>query len=116
MVDFVVRSSDFASIEGYQFTLSIQGLEFRSVEGGIADMKDENVGVFSNMITGSWHKVGGVSATSNDVLFTLHFVATNAGHLSEMIDLNSKETQAEAYNTSDDIKAVSYTHLRAHET
>jgi hypothetical protein len=67
-------------------------------------MKDENIGVFSNMITASWHKVGGVSATSNDVLFTLHFQATNAGHLSEMINLNSKETQAEAYNTSDDIK------------
>jgi hypothetical protein len=104
MVDFVVRSGDFASIEGYQFTLTTQGLEFVSVEGGIADMSDENIGVFGDMLTASWHKVGGVSATSNDVLFTLHFQATNAGHLSEMIDLNSKETQAEAYNTSDDIK------------
>jgi len=67
-------------------------------------MKDENIGVLGSMLTASWHKVGGVSATSNDVLFTLRFQATNSGHLSEMIDLNSKETQAEAYNTSEDIK------------
>jgi hypothetical protein len=104
MVELAVRSSDFASIEGYQFTLTTQGLEFRGVEGGMVDMKDENIGVFGSMLTASWHKVGGVSATSNDVLFTLHFQATNSGHLSEMINLNSKETQAEAYNTSDDIK------------
>jgi len=103
-VDFAVRSTDFTSIEGYQFTLSTQGLEFVSVEGGIVNMSDENIGVFGDMLTASWHKVGGVSATSNDVLFTLHFRATNAGHLSEMMNLNSKETQAEAYNTSDDIK------------
>jgi hypothetical protein len=104
MVDLAVRSNDFTSIEGYQFTLTTQGLEFSGIEGGMVDMKDENIGVLGNMLTASWHKVGGVSATSNDVLFTLHFQATNSGHLSEMIDLNSKETQAEAYNTSDDIK------------
>ena len=104
MVAVAIRSSDFTSIEGYQFTLITQGLEFRAVEGGIVDMKDENIGVLGSMLTASWHKVGGVSATSNDVLFTLHFQATNSGHLSEMIDLNSKETQAEAYNTSEDIK------------
>jgi len=104
MVDVAIRSSDFTSIEGYQFTLTTQGLEFQGVEGGMVDMKDENIGVFGSMLTASWHKVGGVSATSNDVLFTLQFQATNSGHLSEMINLNSKETQAEAYNTSDDIK------------
>jgi hypothetical protein len=77
MVDVAIRSGDFASIEGYQFTLTTQGLEFRGVESGMADMKDENIGVFGSMLTASWHKVGGVSATSNDVLFTFHFQATN---------------------------------------
>ncbi len=104
MVDFAVRSSDFTSIEGYQFTLTAQGLEFRGIESGIVDMSDENIGVFGDTLTASWHKVGGVSATSNDVLFTLHFQAKNGGRLSEMMNLNSKETPAEAYNTSDDIK------------
>ncbi len=103
-VSVEIRSSDFASIEGYQFTMEANGLEFRGVEGGLVDMKDENMGVFGSTLTASWHKVGGVSATSSDVLFTLHFEAGVAGQLSEMLTLNSKMTEAEAYNTSSDIK------------
>jgi hypothetical protein len=32
MVDLAITSADFAAIEGYQFTLQTQGLEFRGVE------------------------------------------------------------------------------------
>ena len=104
MVDVAIRSTDFAGIEGYQFTMQANGLEFRGVESGLLTMTDENMGVFGNTLTTSWYKIGGVSATSSDVLFTLHFQATVAGQLSEMISLNSKVTEAEAYNTSADIK------------
>jgi hypothetical protein len=106
MVDVAISSSDFKAIEGYQFTLQTSGLEFRGVEGGMVNMSDENIGVFGSTLTASWHKVGGVSATSSDVLFTLKFQATTAGKLSSMITLNSKETEAEAYNTFDDIKGL----------
>jgi hypothetical protein len=104
MVDLAIRSTDFASIEGFQYTLQTQGLEFRGVEAGLVSMSDENLGVFGSTITASWHKVGGVSATASDVLYTLRFQATAPGRLSDMVTLNSKETQAEAYNTQDDIK------------
>ena len=104
IVDVAIRSTDFAGIEGYQFTMQANGLEFRGVESGLLTMTDENMGVFGNTLTTSWYKIGGVSATSSDVLFTLHFQATVAGQLSEMISLNSKVTEAEAYNTSADIK------------
>ena len=104
MVDVAIRSTDFVGIEGYQFTLQANGLEFRGVESGLLTMTDENMGVFGNTLTTSWYKIGGVSATSSDVLFTLHFQATVAGQLSEMISLNSRVTEAEAYNTSADIK------------
>ena len=60
MVDVVIRSTDFASIEGYQFTMQANGLEFRGVEGGLVSMTDENMGVFGSTLTASWHKVGGV--------------------------------------------------------
>jgi len=106
IVDLAIRADDFTAIEGYQFTLMTSGLEFVGVESGVVEMNDENIGSFGNVLTTSWHKVGGVSATSNDVLFTLHFRAINAGHLGEMIKLNSKMTEAEAYTTSDDIKDV----------
>jgi len=108
-VEVAVRSSDFASIEGYQFTLETKGLEFRGIQGGAVEMTDENVGVFNGLLTASWHKVGGVSTTSNDVLFTLTFQATTAGQLSSMLNLTSKVTEAEAYNTSEEIKDLKLT-------
>ena len=109
MVDVVIRSTDFAGIEGYQFTMQAEGLEFRGVESGLVTMSDENMGVFGSTLTASWNKAGGVTATSSDVLFTLHFQATAAGQLSNMISLNSKVTEAEAYNTASDIKDLKLT-------
>jgi hypothetical protein len=109
MVDVAISSTDFAAIEGYQFTLQTEGLEFRGVDAGVVSMSDENMGVFGSTLTASWHKVGGVSATSSDVLFTLRFQATAAGKLSSMITLNSRETEAEAYNTVEDIKDLKLT-------
>jgi len=108
-VDVAISSADFAAIEGYQFTMQTNGLEFRGVSGGSVSMSDENLGVFGSTLTASWHKVGGVNATSSDVLFTLTFEATAAGQLSEMISMNSKVTEAEAYNTSSDIKDLKLT-------
>jgi hypothetical protein len=108
-VEVSVTSADFAAIEGYQFTLQTTGLEFRGVEAGVINMSDENMGVFGNILTASWHKVGGVSAKASDVLFTLKFQATAGGNLSQMITLNSRETQAEAYNTAADIKDLKLT-------
>jgi hypothetical protein len=109
MVDVAISSADFAAIEGYQFTLQTQGLEFRGVESGIINMSDDNMGVFGSTLTASWNKAGGISAKASDVLFTLKFQATAPGKLSSMIALNSKETQAEAYNTQDDIKGLKLT-------
>ncbi len=109
MVELEIRSADFAGIEGYQFTMEANGLEFLGVASGLVSMTDENMGVFGSTLTASWHKVGGVSATASDVLFTLSFQATTAGQLSEMININSKVTEAEAYNTSSDIKDLKLT-------
>ena len=110
IVDVAISSADFAGIEGYQFTLQTEGLEFKGVSGGAVNMtSEENLGVFGSTITASWHKIGGVTTGANDVLFTLHFQATAAGQLSEMMTLNSRETEAEAYNTSADIKDLKLT-------
>jgi hypothetical protein len=89
--------------------LITQGLDFEGVESGVVEMSDENIGSFSGMLTASWHKVGGVSATANDILFTIHFRALAAGQLSDMVKLNSKETEAEAYSTLDEIKDLKLT-------
>jgi subtilisin-like proprotein convertase family protein len=109
MVAVAIRSADFTGIEGYQFTMQANGLEFRGVESGVVTMSDENMGVFGSTLTASWNNAGGVKATSSDVLFTLHFQATAAGQLSNMINLNSTVTEAEAYNTASDIKDLKLT-------
>jgi hypothetical protein len=106
LVEVMIRSNDFAAIEGYQFTMMTTGLEFRGVESGLVELGEENFGVFGDMLTTSWHKVGGVTATSADALFTLRFQATTSGQLSNMIVLNSKETAAEAYNVAEEIRDV----------
>jgi hypothetical protein len=108
-VELTLTSAEFQSIEGYQFTLETKGLEFAGVESGVVEMTDEHVGVFAGVVTASWHKVGGVSATSGEALFTLKFQATAAGQLSDMIRLSSKVTEAEAYNTNADIKDLKLT-------
>jgi hypothetical protein len=108
-VELAISATEFAAIEGYQFTMETEGLEFRGVTAGAVEMNDENVGVFGNTLTASWHKVGGVTATSSDVLFTLTFEAKAGGQLSEMISLTSKVTEAEAYNTAEDIKDLKLT-------
>jgi hypothetical protein len=109
IVDVAISSADFAAIEGYQFTMQTNGLEFRGVSSGLVSMTDENLGVFGSTLTASWHKVGGINATSSDVLFTMSFEVKAAGQLSEMISINSKVTEAEAYNTSSDIKDLKLT-------
>jgi hypothetical protein len=114
-VELAISATEFAAIEGYQFTMETEGLEFRGVTAGAVEMNDENVGVFGNTLTASWHKVGGVTATSSDVLFTLTFEAKAGGQLSEMISLTSKVTEAEAYNTAEDIKDLKLT-FRGAET
>src|SRR5690606_25570217 len=88
---------------------------FRGIESGALTMTDENSGVFEGLMTASWHKVGGVAATSQDVLFTLSFVAETSGQLSEMVSMNSQVTEAEAYNMASETKDAKLS-FRGNET
>ena len=49
------------------------------------------------MMTASWASDEMVSAIDGEVLFTIEFVATKSGKLSEMLTLNSAITRAESY-------------------
>ena len=72
-------------------------------------MTDENMGVFGQILTFSWNKAEGVRAGAEEVLFTLHFKAKESGQLSEMLNLNSKITEAEAYTTEDELRDLKLT-------
>jgi len=92
-----VTAEEFTSIFGYQFTLRTEGLKLMSVDAGVLDMDGGNVGLHKYHMTVSWHRTDAVDAKDGDVLFTLRFVSTIEGQLSEMMSIGSEITEAEAY-------------------
>jgi hypothetical protein len=109
IVSVPVSASNFAQILGYQFTMNTPGLSLTSVEAGALDMSAENIGIHDGAITVSWNKVAPVSST--DVLFTLHFTASQSGQLREMLSVTSSTrlTEAEAYNSNEELLDVALT-------
>jgi hypothetical protein len=93
-VQRVALSGDFGSIEGLQFTLGYDRnvVELVDIEYGIA--KEGNFGVFSRegMVTASWE-----GTSPSGVLATLVLRAKSEGKLSEVLNVNSRYTRAEAY-------------------
>ncbi|MFM8486994.1 MAG: hypothetical protein ACKOCH_11705, partial [Bacteroidota bacterium] len=83
--DVTFKASE--QVQGYQMTLSLNGLE---VSGIVKSEKvsESNFGVFNDALT--------VSIDGSDV-FTVSFTARKAGRLSEMLGVSSRITQAEAY-------------------
>ena len=91
----VVFSGDLSQVEGYQFTLALDGnaVELVNLEAGIA--VEENFGIFAKegVVTASWNGEAG-----NGNLFSLVVRAKADANLSEVLNLNSRYTAAEAYN------------------
>jgi len=98
-----VRSDDFKSIAGLQFTLGFDAasLEYVTVEGGKLDLTSGNIGVQladRGEITASWNTATDVSAKSNEVLMTVIFRAKTNGDLSS-IKMSADQISSEAYTT-----------------
>jgi hypothetical protein len=96
-------SADFEA-QGYQFTMNFDNsaLEFVGVENGVA--KADNFGMTylsEGAITTSWNG----EATSN-TLFGLTFVAKTDAQLSDLFNINSRHTVAEAYNSNNEVLDV----------
>ncbi|WP_367390569.1 choice-of-anchor I family protein [Lewinella sp. LCG006] len=88
------RGADMASVEGFQGTLNLNGAELVDIEYGVATA--ENFGMryaAEGQITASWNG----KATSEDVLFSLVIRPTVDAELSDVINVSSRYTAAEAY-------------------
>ena len=89
-----------ANVQGYQFTLNYEGLELMDIEYGVAQA--EHFGVIEDgVLTTSWNG----EATTNE-LFTLVVRANVDAQLSDLLSVSSRYTQAEAYNTADELMGV----------
>jgi hypothetical protein len=93
--DLTVAGDAFNNVYGYQFTLETKGLELVTVQSGAVNVGEENFGVHGNAVTTSWNSDQPVNATGT--LFTMTFKANTSGLVSELLDVNSEITRAEAY-------------------
>lgn len=104
-VDF--KSSNFQSMLGYQFTFDFDGnaLDFEQLLiGEKAGFENFNLSMIQRgIITTSWSQAEAVSLEAEEVLFSLVFKAKENVRLSEVIQISSDITVAEAYTATEEI-------------
>ncbi len=110
------RAKDLAQVQGFQFTLQVaEGAEIIGLDYGV--MKAENFGLFQNegLITTSFHSVAALA--DDAILFTLKLKANTASNLSEVLTINSRRTNIEAYNQHNEVMGVqlSFGHSSSHD-
>jgi hypothetical protein len=103
-VDF--KANDFKNIAGYQFTLGFDhnAVEFVDVAANLEGLSTANFGLTKlneGVITTSWNSNQGVSVANGDVLFSITFRANAAVNTQELLSINSRYTESEAYDGSD---------------
>jgi len=97
-------SSNFNDIEGFQFTLDFDPSEmsYQFVRGSVLDITDEHVGFPESHIghmTVSYDKIGGVSSSEDELLFSIVFKHT--GNLNQNVKTSSEVLVSQAYSTTD---------------
>ncbi|WP_373551754.1 GEVED domain-containing protein [Haliscomenobacter sp.] len=106
--NIAIRAKDLQNIQGYQFTLNydLNAVELEGIEYGVA--KADNFGIFKDkgMITTSWNLSSGLNAAGNEVLFTLKLKAKVGVKLSEVLNISSRLTTAEAYDKQNEAIGV----------
>ncbi|MEN0048494.1 MAG: T9SS type A sorting domain-containing protein, partial [Bacteroidota bacterium] len=83
-----------SEIEGYQFTMNLEGVELITIEEGL--LKNNHFGQFEEVLTASWNRAA--DDTDNEIAFTLVLKATENSSLSEALQISSDKTQAVAYD------------------
>ncbi len=105
-------AADFESIHGYQFSLNFDAskLSFEGVEAGaLSDLSARNFGLSlleRGVITTSWSSQQGVSVADGSTVFSVSFTAKADGRLSDLLQISSTYTAAEAYNQDLDLMGV----------
>ena len=107
-VDFT--AGDAETIQGLQMTLdyNTKGLELIGIEYGIADEGNFGTADTKNgQISFSWNHPTGGTIAEGTKLFSLVFYAGSSSQLSELLNISSRKTKAEAYvKTAQEEKTV----------
>ncbi len=107
-VSFTAR--DLQQVEGYQFTLNFDAgsLRMRDIDLA-AGLTDDNFGLHridEGLISTSWHASDLQWQDEGEPLFTLTFEALAPAKLSEVMTINGKITEAEAYTPDNQLLGV----------
>ncbi len=95
-----VKSNDFKDVSGFQFTMTLRDALIQNIKGGALEVSGANIGILDqNTITMSWNADKPISADGDEVLFELVLKAQKDAKIKDLIDLNSRITNAEAYLT-----------------
>ncbi|MBK7222899.1 MAG: T9SS type A sorting domain-containing protein [Saprospiraceae bacterium] len=99
LIGMDIRAHQMDHVNGMQFTLRMQGLTVEGIESGKLTIDGGNYGSPSaGEMTFSWSEENGVSAGSDEVLFTVMLKTEQSGKISEMVELGSWTTRAESYS------------------
>ncbi|MBK7220152.1 MAG: T9SS type A sorting domain-containing protein [Saprospiraceae bacterium] len=99
LVRMDIRADQMDNVNGMQFTLRMQGFVVEGIESGKLTVDGGNYGSpAAGEMTFSWSDENGVSAGSDEVLFTVILRSEQDGKISEMIELGSWTTRAESYS------------------
>jgi hypothetical protein len=98
-----IRESEKADLAGYQFTLeydrsalNLEGIEYGGLQEANVGLRYKNQG----LLTFSANETGKAE------MLTLVFTATNGGNLSDLLQVNSAKTRAEAYDRAGNLHEV----------
>ncbi len=99
-----IKADNFEKITGAQMTFDFDAssLEFTGVKAGKLQVSAENINTLRSKegkMAFSWNEVEGITAGSDETLFTLEFRAITNNTISKTINLTSDITKAEAYTT-----------------
>ena len=100
-VDF--KANDF-NAAGYQFAIEFNNVEFVDVATKLDNLTADNFGftlLNEGVITTSWNAAEAVKVANDEVIFSLTFKANSNVQLSEVLSLDARYTNAEAYVNND---------------
>jgi len=102
-IDF--KAKDFTQVAGYQYTINFDKavMNFENIQSGSLNITEGNFGlsmIDEGIITTSWNASEGQTVADDAVLFSITFNTKSSALLSEILSVNSRYTEAEAYTSS----------------
>jgi hypothetical protein len=99
-VSVAVNANEVSSLIGMQFTIEYDAstLQFAGISNAKLSMDAYNVKDENGSLSISWNATSGIELSSDDELFILEFVTLKDGQLSDVVEMNSDNVQAEFYD------------------